>query len=107
MDDTFGRCRNVVSVAGFAVTHCRFAFYESLPLFRHAGCIFLIVADVRAMHIGPSHSPTVVAPATEESEMLKRTLVALTFVTALCAAGFGVSSVADAGHGCGYGYRSH
>jgi hypothetical protein len=39
--------------------------------------------------------------------MLKRTLVALTFVAALCAAGFGVSSVANAGHGCGYGYRSH
>jgi hypothetical protein len=50
----------------------------------------------------------VVATATEESKMLKRTLIALSFVVALCAAGFGISSKAEAGHGCGYyGYRSY
>jgi hypothetical protein len=49
----------------------------------------------------------VVAPAAEEIQMLKRALLALTFVAALGAAGFGISSQAEAGHGCGYGYRSH
>ena len=46
--------------------------------------------------------------------MLKRTLLALSFVTALCAAGFGMSGQAQAGHGCGYdggyggyGYRAY
>jgi hypothetical protein len=56
----------------------------------------------------------VVATATEESKMLKRTVLALTFVAAVCAAGFGMSGTAQAGHGCGYGgygggygYRSY
>jgi hypothetical protein len=58
--------------------------------------------------------PFVVATATEESKMLKRTLLALSFVVALCAAGFGMSGTAQAGHGCGYdggyggyGYRAY
>jgi hypothetical protein len=43
------------------------------------------------------------AVASEESKMLKRTVLALTFVAALCAAGFGMSGTAQARHGCGYG----
>jgi hypothetical protein len=47
----------------------------------------------------------VVALATDESKILKRTILALSFVVALCAAGLGMSSTAQA-HGCGYGvYR--
>jgi hypothetical protein len=50
----------------------------------------------------------VVATATEESKMLKRTIIALSFIVALCAAGFGISSAAEARHGCGYyGYDSY
>ncbi len=35
--------------------------------------------------------------------MLKRSLILLSFVTALCVAGFVATDTAQAGHGCGYG----
>jgi hypothetical protein len=41
--------------------------------------------------------------ASKEIKMVKRTLLALTFVAALGAAGFGLNGNAQAGHGCGYG----
>jgi hypothetical protein len=82
--------------------------FASLDLRRrtHAQVRILRYKKLASKH-GPRwpliNSPQVVAAATKESKMVKRVLLALTFVAALGAAGFGLSGAAQAGHGCGYG----
>jgi hypothetical protein len=48
-----------------------------------------------------------VAQATKERQMFKRILLAVAFVAALVAGGVGLSSTAQAGHGCDYGYGGY
>jgi hypothetical protein len=43
----------------------------------------------------------------KETQMFKRILLAVAFVAALAAGGVGLSSTAQAGHGCDYGYGGY